>query len=596
MDTWPYKQQSFLFAALVECRNANDDSLKALVRLGMAMCHTLSTLANGELVGTQVDRASFMSTGTTFEKKGQTMRVSIDGRHYAVVKRFEFDCVLASQSVIVEDSYGERHAFVKGSPEAIAALCKQSSVPSTFHDAMVNASKSGMYQLAIAFKSVDSGVDISQVTRKETESELFFGALINFKNPLRDETTAVIRELACAKIPTAMITGDSVLTGVYVARESGMIDSEAEVIVVRTGPENEVEWVNTASNEVSRGLEPLLATMAVGNRALAVSGDVWVTLKASQDPALALDLAKHIRVFGRCSPTDKVSVVSSFVESGLIVLMCGDGQNDCGALRSANVGVALSTAEASLVAPFSSLDKSLDSVTAVLREGRCALASSLAAYSYCIIWGQMESVLQSLTVYFAITFAEWNWIFLDGMWAITMAFGLPLAKAANILTPPRPVSSLLGAHTVVSICGMIAINFLFLVTALMTLWKQDWFQCRKWDIQNPSEVRLIGDNYESSVLFVVGGFQYMSSAIALNFGYTFRQSWWKNYIFIVFSATWCICIIVMAVYPSKFSCIFRVNCDNQVRMFGKSLGGVLQCSPSPIIHATTEYCPRSNSS
>lgn len=34
--------------------------------------------------------------------------------------------------------------------------------------------------------------------------------------------------------------------------------------------------------------------------------------------------------------------------------MAGDGGNDCGALRASHAGIALSKAEASLVAPFSS--------------------------------------------------------------------------------------------------------------------------------------------------------------------------------------------------------------------------------------------------
>jgi magnesium-transporting ATPase (P-type) len=546
-----------------------DDAMKNLVHLGMAVCHTLSMTAEGDLVGTQVDMASFKSTGATCQHQmGHISRISIAGEQYTIVKRFEFDSVRSTQSVVIEDSFGKRHVFVKGNPEAIKSICIQSTVPHQLEDSVRKAASSALYQLALGFKPFDlEFADLSHITRDITESHLFFGGLINFQNPLRDETAGVVQELSCAKLSTAMITGDSVLTGVHVAQQAGMIASKTAIVVGRTDSKKQIEWIDLSSDEVFKGAESVVELLARGNTALAVSGEVWASLQLA-DIAVANQLANHIRVFGRCSPSDKICVVSSFVKRGQTVLMCGDGQNDCGALRSANVGIALSMTEASVVAPFTSLTKSLTSVTDVLREGRGNLASSLAAYCYYMIWGQTETMLQAIMVYFAINCSEWNWIFFDGIWSITMAFSLLLAKAAAKLGPRRPSSSLFGTETLASICGILAINFLYLVMALIALWNSEWFPCRKFDIGNMAALLSIGDNYESSVLFIVGGFQFISSAMALNFGYTFRQSWWKNYVFIFFSLLWCVFLLLMTVYPSKFSCIFRVNCSNEVRCLG----------------------------
>ena len=53
--------------------------------------------------------------------------------------------------------------------------------------------------------------------------------------------------------------------------------------------------------------------------------------------------------------------------------MCGDGANDCNALKTADVGLSLSEAEASIAAPFTSSIPDISCVVILLREGRCAL-------------------------------------------------------------------------------------------------------------------------------------------------------------------------------------------------------------------------------
>jgi magnesium-transporting ATPase (P-type) len=565
-------------------------SSEELIFLAMAVCHTLGTASDGGLVGNQVDKISFESTGATLHQtKGAPTRVSFRGKGYKVLKHFEFDCHRTTQSVIIEDDQGMQRIFVKGSSESIERICDSSSIPESFEQAVRQSAKSGTYQIAIASRPFDFGVSVADVTRDDIEASLVFAGFVSFQNRkslyfaicgkmiwvaniklsflfrtvLREETPGVLQELEEGEVMSTMITGDSVLTGIFMARQSGMIKENKTVVLGRIASETELEWIDFDSDVIVT--KPSLAELPTNDVDIALTGDAWSML-LEKDPKYASLISKHVRVFGRCKPGDKVSVVATFVANGYKTLMCGDGQNDCGSLKTAHVGVALSTAEASLVAPFTSLDKSITSVTEVLREGRCALASALATYSYYIIYGQTESVLQVIAAYLSVTFTEWCWVFYDGIWSITMAFSLPLSKASGRLTPRRPTDSLLGPETMFGVCGILSWNFLFLVLSLVALWNQDWFSCRMWNSEDVSNVLTIGDNYETEVLFVMGAFQYISSAMVLNFGYSFRQGWCKNYVFVFLSCTWMIFVFIMTIYPSSFSCIWRVNCDNKVNI------------------------------
>lgn len=65
--------------------------------------------------------------------------------------------------------------------------------------------------------------------------------------------------------------------------------------------------------------------------------------------------------------------------------MCGDGANDCSALKQADVGVSLSEMEASIAAPLTSQVGNISCIIDVLREGRGALRNSFESFKFMVL-------------------------------------------------------------------------------------------------------------------------------------------------------------------------------------------------------------------
>jgi len=77
------------------------------------------------------------------------------------------------------------------------------------------------------------------------------------------------------------------------------------------------------------------------------------------------------------SPDEKALLVQNLQEKLKINCgMCGDGANDCSALKSAAVGISLSDAEASIAAPFTSKVQDISCVITLLIEGKAAITTS----------------------------------------------------------------------------------------------------------------------------------------------------------------------------------------------------------------------------
>ena len=70
-----------------------------------------------------------------------------------------------------------------------------------------------------------------------------------------------------------------------------------------------------------------------------------------------------------------------YQRAGLVVGMCGDVGNDCGALRAAHAGLALSDAEASLVSPFTSHHKTVSTCVSTFSNSNSPVNTHVAPFT-----------------------------------------------------------------------------------------------------------------------------------------------------------------------------------------------------------------------
>ena len=159
---------------------------------------------------------------------------------------------------------------------------------------------------------------------------------------------------------------------------------------------------------------------------------------------------KNCSVYARCSPENKSQIVQSLQNESFTVLMCGDGANDCSALKVADVGISLSQEEASIAAPFTSRTPDISCVIEVLKEGKCALVTSLQIFKYILLYSLIQFTSVTLLILINSYLTDWEFMASDLFLITPLAFLIPLAPANDRLTYHKPVSSLLSFNILFS--------------------------------------------------------------------------------------------------------------------------------------------------
>ncbi|KAL8739285.1 MAG: hypothetical protein Q9181_000015 [Wetmoreana brouardii] len=306
-----------------------------------------------------------------------------------IVRGFEFVSQLRRASVIVSQA-GNNNAsvFVKGAPECMKDVCKPESFPVDYEDLLNFYTHRGFRVIACAAKRVPyDWATLQRMERDEAERGLDFIGFIIFENKLKPVTAETIEELEQAGIRQVMCTGDNILTAISVARECSLIDRTAHCFVPRfvegdaRDPSARLKWqsVDNPLFELDRRtLTPLpppaesdvslpYDMLNLRNYNVAVTGDVFRWIVDFGDESVLQRMLGASQVFARMSPDEKHELVEKLQIIDYCCGFCGDGANDCGALKAADVGISLSEAEASVAAPFTSRVFDISCVPEVIR-------------------------------------------------------------------------------------------------------------------------------------------------------------------------------------------------------------------------------------
>ncbi len=231
----------------------------------------------------------------------------------------------------------------------------------------------------------------------EMRGSMQFIGFASFDSPLRTDSTSVVSELKTkGGCTVTMVTGDGPYTAVTVATASGIIPRDHRYPTLLLTVENDNNTCTGVDEEIGGGFlghknkyrnvqprlvwKPLqesprgpkhregLTAAATSSSSKKSDPDECTTTRAFIPSRMAELSLKHslcvtghslrvalsspqrkcfcknlhcIRVFSRVSPELKEEVTTLIAATGRIVLFCGDGGNDVGALKSAHLGVAL---------------------------------------------------------------------------------------------------------------------------------------------------------------------------------------------------------------------------------------------------------------
>jgi len=257
-------------------------------------------------------------------------------------------------------------------------------------------------------------------------------------------------------------------------------------------------------------------------------------------------ILKNGRVFARMAPNHKALLIEALRDEGFMTLMCGDGANDCSALRTAHVSISLSAEEASIAAHFTSKINDISCVFELLREGKCSLSTSMMTFKFMMLYSIIQFFCLILMMVYTTYLNDYQFFFIDILLVFPLELFLAMHKPSEELTYHYVNSNLFSFPILTSVIIHSIIEFAFQIGSYYIL--------KHYYYWNPhcgfDEDDWPNSCHANTILFLISLYQFF--AIALSFVVTkpFKKDLYTNWPLLIY----------LAVFYFYFIWL-TVNCD-----------------------------------
>lgn len=226
--------------------------------------------------------------------------------------------------------------------------------------------------------------------------------------------------------------------------------------------------------------------------------------------------------------------------------MCGDGANDCGALKTADVGISLSEAESSVASPFTSQQADIACVPKVIKEGRAALVTAFGLFKYMVLYSLLECFSTLILFTYNSSLSDFQFLFIDIFLIVVFAFFFGQTKPyKGRLSPKAPNPSLLSTIPLLSMLFQVLLMCSVQIISAKLIGMFPWHEPHSVPGRESR-------TYENYAVYTVSQFQYITLAVTFSFGKPYREPIYKN--IPLFSSLVLMTLVssYITVYPSAF--------------------------------------------